>query len=238
MKLQLVTHCWNYGRLLTYQLSSFVLYPPKKLSLTVTTFYNEEDERTCEVLDYFGQQEIANVTWDWWKVEKGKLFRRAIGRNMVALSNQADWVWFTDCDQVFHQGCLDALPNQLDHCDSDLVFPEYVSVSKHHDKRSSIFDDLEQKACLLDIAPEDFSPQRHTRAIGALQIVRGSVLRETGYCKDIPKYMKPPKRWSKTYEDVSFRKTLGTDGTPIDLPGLFRIEHRTKGRKRLHAAQL
>jgi hypothetical protein len=238
MKLQLVTHCWNYGRLLNYHLSSFALYPPKNLSLTVTVFYSAEDERTCEVLRYFDQQKIENVTWHWWKLEQGQLFRRAIGRNMAALSNQADWVWFSDCDQVFHRGCLDALPDELDRCDSDLVFPRNVSVSQHHKQRSQIFDDLDQNPCLLDIDPEEFSPQHHTRAIGALQIVRGSVLRETGYCKDIPKYMKPPKRWRKTFEDVQFRKTLGTDGTPIELPGLFRIEHQAKGRKLLHAAQL
>ncbi len=238
MKLQIVTHCWRYARLLTYQLSSFVLYPPKNLSLTVTVFHNEEDQRTCEVLRYFGAQKTPNVTWDWQNVAQGQLFRRAIGRNMAALNNEADWVWFTDCDQVFHDGCLDALPVELSGCDSILAFPRFVKISQHLDSRSPLFGNLSQEPHLAVIDPSDFSPSRHTRAIGALQIARGDVVRETGYCKDYPKYMKPAKRWQKCFEDVKFRKALGTDGTPIDLPGLYRIEHKAKGRKRLHAALL
>ncbi len=238
MELQIVSHCWNYARLLTYQLSSFVLYPPTKLKLTVTVFHNEEDERTCEVLRYFAGQEIPNVRWHWWAVEKGQLWRRAIGRNMAALANAADWVWFTDCDQVFHEGCLDALPAQLEATDSILVYPRFARISRHLDKSDSLFDDLHDSPRLREIAADDFEPVEHPRAIGALQIVRGDVVRKTGYCKDVPKYMKPVKRWRRTFEDVKFRKILGTDGSPIDLPGLYRIEHKSKGRRRLHAAKL
>ena len=41
--LEIVSHCWGYANMLTYQLSSFVNYPPTKLNLTVTVFYAEED---------------------------------------------------------------------------------------------------------------------------------------------------------------------------------------------------
>ena len=238
MKLEIVTHCWNYARLLTYQLSSFVLYPPKRLCLTVTVFHNEADQRTCEALGYFATHQVPNITWNWRNIEQGQLFRRAIGRNMAALSNRADWVWFTDCDQVFHEGCLDALPEQAEECDSPLLYPRYVNICEHLDSQSSIFAEFHRSPCLMEIDVAHFFPSFQPRAIGALQIVRGDVARQVGYCKDIPKYMKPASRWQKTYEDVKFRKTLGTNGTPIDLPGLFRIEHKAKGRKRFHAAKL
>ena len=41
--------------MLTYQLSSFVNHPPKKLSLTVTVFYSIEDEGTVDTLAYFSK---------------------------------------------------------------------------------------------------------------------------------------------------------------------------------------
>ena len=44
--LEIVSHCWGYANMLTYQLSSFVNYPPSKLNLTVTVFYSEEDTKT------------------------------------------------------------------------------------------------------------------------------------------------------------------------------------------------
>ncbi len=231
MKLQIVTHCWNYARLLTYQLSSFVLHPPKDVSLTMTVFYNEEDRRTTEVLRYFVQQEVRNVTWHWWNLEQGQLFRRAIGRNLAALSNQADWVWFTDCDQVFHEGCLDALPAAWEACDAVLVFPRQVQVTEQLNPDNPMFRDLHQSPKLLEINPDDFFTVSQARAFGALQIVRGDVLRKIGYCKDVPKYMKPAKRFGRTYEDVKFRRILGTNGTPIELPGVYRIEHKAKPRR-------
>ena len=74
MQLQIVSHCWNYSRLLTYQLSSLVLHPPRKLDVTMTVFYNEEDTRTCEVLEYFGQRDVPGVTWQWWHQKQGRTY--------------------------------------------------------------------------------------------------------------------------------------------------------------------
>ncbi|GIS36379.1 MAG: hypothetical protein Ct9H90mP7_3870 [Candidatus Neomarinimicrobiota bacterium] len=76
-------------------------YPPTKLNLTVTVFYAQEDTKTKATLDFFSQITMPNITWNFHSLSKGKLFRRAIGRNMAARSKEADWIWFTDCDIIF-----------------------------------------------------------------------------------------------------------------------------------------
>ncbi|MDY0168639.1 MAG: hypothetical protein RBS80_18975 [Thermoguttaceae bacterium] len=231
MRLEIVTHCWNYSRLLTYQLSSLVLYPPSQLSVRMTVFHNHEDARTSKVLGFFGGIAVPNVEWHWWQVQKGLLFRRAIGRNMAALESRADWVWFTDCDQVFHKTCLDALPDQLAEQTAHLVFPKYVACSEHLDMESPLIQATSGPPRVIDINPAEFTLKLQDRAIGALQIARGETVRATGYCKDIPRFMRPASRFHRTREDVAFRRFMGTPGEPIDLPGLYRIEHRPKGRR-------
>jgi hypothetical protein len=72
--------------------------------------------------------------------------------------------------------------------------------------------------------------KRQNRAVGPLQIVKGEVARELGYCRDVAKFMRPSARWMRTFEDVRFRKILGTRGTPVQAEGLVRIEHHAKGR--------
>ena len=78
--------------------------------------------------------------------------------------------------------------------------------------------------------PCDTVLKRHNRAIGGLQIVRGDVARRLGYCRDEPRFMQPASRWMRTFEDVRFREILGTQGSPVEVEGLMRIEHHAKGR--------
>ncbi len=229
MSLEIVCHCWNYSRLLTYQLSSLVLFPPKDVGVTMTVFHNEEDERTVQVLDYFRAISADNVSWNWRQLEKPLLFRRAIGRNMAALETKADWIFFTDCDQVFREGCIDSF-TQLMSIEAPLVYPRYVNCTTHIGADNPILEKADEGPAILDIDPADFQPVLHTRAIGGVQVARGDVVRQTGYCKDIPRFMKPARKFHRTREDVVFRRLLGTPGEPVDMPNIFRIEHKQKGR--------
>lgn len=231
MHTEIVSHCWNYSRLLTYQLSSLVLYPPSETSVTMTVFYNEEDRRTCEVLKYFAGLKVPRVQWHWWRLDQPQLFRRAIGRNMAALASEADWIWFTDCDQVFHRGCLDTLARRLPSCRGPLAYPRCVGCTDHLDSDNPVFKKVDAGPAVVDIDPGDFRPVPQPRAIGALQITRGELVRRIGYCKDIPQFMRPAKQFGRTFEDVKFRKLLGTKGEPMDIPGVYRIEHQPKGRR-------
>ena len=60
--------------MLTYQLSSFVNYPPTKLNLTVTVFYAEEDTKTKATLDFFSQITKPNITWNFHPGGNSKLY--------------------------------------------------------------------------------------------------------------------------------------------------------------------
>ena len=123
LRLEIVSHCWRYAPHLTYQLSSLVLHPPKEVDVKMTVFHAPGDVDTVRLLDRAGGRDVPNITWNWQPIEKDRLFRRGIGRNLAALATEADWIWFTDCDVVFHEGALDAAAKVLRGRDDYLVFP-------------------------------------------------------------------------------------------------------------------
>ena len=69
-----------------------------------------------------------------------------------------------------------------------------------------------------------------TDAVGALAIVHGDVARACGYCEQLKFFQRPVERWSKAFEDRTFRWLMGTGGVPLDVPGVYRIRHQHKGR--------
>jgi hypothetical protein len=229
LRLEIVSHCWNYARLLSYQLSSLVLYPPRDTHVTVTVFYNTDDSRTRRVLECFDRHRPDNVHWHWWHLERGRLFRRAIGRNLAALASRADWVWFADCDHIFRNGCLDELAAQIVEARESLYYPETVRTcaEEHGD---SLVELNAAGMGLWDIDPMYFRPLPYNRAIGGVQIARGELVRQTGYCKNVPQFQQPAETYQRSKEDVRFREILGTDGTPLALSNVFRIQHTLKGR--------
>jgi len=229
LTVEIVSHCWNYAHLLDYQLSSLVNYPPQKLDIIVTIFYSPEDIKTLEMLDFFGKKKIPNITWNWQELPKEMLFRRSIGRNKAALSTKADWVWFTDCDLIFHEQCLDQLAEALKGRNDVLLFPqqERITTLLAEDDPILLEGAIPQ---LLEINTDEFKVVNITRATGPLQITHGDVARSSGYCKHISIYQKTVKHWNKTYEDRTYRWLLGSQGVAIDVPGVYRIKHLFKGR--------
>jgi hypothetical protein len=232
LSLEIVSHCWQYSHLLAYQLSSLVLHPPTKLTVRVTVFYSPEDTRTAELLRFFSGLPTPKVTWNWRPLDRWHLFRRAIGRNLAALQTAADWIWFTDCDVVFHEGCLDALADSLQGRRDPLVFPREEKCTALLASTDPLLEAAAHRPALVAIDPTQCHPVVHTRAVGPLQIAHGDVARQIGYCACLRYYQKPAARWQKAYEDRAFRWLLRTHGTPIDVPGVFRIKHLDKGRYR------
>ncbi len=231
ISIEIVSHCWNYANILTYQLSSLVLFPPKKVTVFMTVYYEERDERTKEVLSFFTRQHVDNVVWNFCGIEKSYLLRRAIGRNLSALHTNADWIFFTDCDVLFREEALDLLATQLKGSSDLLVYPRYHKVTELLSDDDSIFVDFTEAGMIRDVDRFRFSVEERTRAVGAFQITRGDVARLGGYCNAITYYHRPVKHWRKCYEDRTFRWLLGTQGTPLEVPGFYRLRHATKGRK-------
>lgn len=230
LSLEIVSHCWRYSHLLAYQLSSLVHHPPSRLSLTVTVFYAVEDEQTAALLEYFGAIQVPNVRWNWQALDQPRLFRRAIGRNLAARATDCDWIWFTDCDVVFHEGCLDGLAATLQGRRDALVFPRHEHCSAVLEPSDPVLNAAAGTPRLVDIDPSEFSAQTCDRATGPLQITHGDVARACGYCESLRVYQQPSPAWAKAHEDRAFRWLLRTPGVAIEVPGVYRIRHLSKGR--------
>ncbi|MCJ8319088.1 MAG: glycosyltransferase family 2 protein [Colwellia sp.] len=229
LTLEIVSHCWQYSNMLTYQLSSFVNNPPKDISLTVTVFYSKDDAGTVATLAYFSTLAPENITWNWQPLTNGKLFRRGIGRNMAALSTKADWVWYTDCDIIFHKNCLDSLAEQLKGKTESLYFPRQEYTTEMLAESDPMLQANSQPQ-VVDINSDNFSLFSREKAKGAFQIVHGDVARAIGYCGKLFMFQTESERWRKTYEDTAFKWLIKSEGIPLEVEGVFQIRHIKKGR--------
>lgn len=228
-RFEIVSHCWKYSSMLVYQLSSLANYPPTRSSVLMTVFYSEEDLDTVSLLDFFGRRQVPRVKWNWRPLPSGELFRRAIGRNIAALSTQADWIWMTDCDVIFHRGCLDSLADIIQGRKDILLYPRQDRITALLPGDSSLLRH-ENGWRLVDIPTGDFETRQRDRARGAYQIVHGDVARAIGYCRRLKVYLEPAAHWCKCYEDRAFRWLAGTPGTQVDVAGVYQIRHMEKGR--------
>ena len=229
-QLQIVSHCWQYSHLSLFQLSSLVNYPPHDCELTYTLFYAAEDKGMCELIKHFSAIDLPNVTWDWQVLPKAQLFRRAIGRHQASLSSRADWLWFADCDLIFHEGCLDSVVAATTNKQTGLVFPDHEGITELLPGDHPMLNQSIGESGTIDIDTSLFTPNIITKAKGAFQIVHGDVARAVGYCGSIKLYQTPTHTWRKTYEDTVFRRMIGYDGEPVDIRNLYRIRHAEKGR--------
>ncbi|MFP4155061.1 MAG: glycosyltransferase family 2 protein [Halothiobacillaceae bacterium] len=230
LRLEAVSHCWHYSHLLVYQLSSLVLFPPGECDVTMTVFYCPEDRQTGQLLDYFSSIRVPGVQWNWQQLPKEKLFRRGIGRNLAALATRADWVWFTDCDLMFRDGCLDSLVKQLQGRREALFYPEEERRTELLAEDAPLLSQARKKPSVRDIDPSAFVCHRPSRATGPLQITHGDVCRAVGYCRSINLFQKPAPQFAKCHEDRAFRWLLRSQGIAIPVPSVYRIRHVTKGR--------
>ena len=230
LSIEIVSHCWQYGHLLAYQLSSIVNFPPSRATVRMTVFHAGEDLRTRAMLEFFGAMQVPGVSWNWQAIDKGRLFRRSIGRNLIARGTKADWVWFTDCDIIFHRGCLDTLVDQLQGRTDRLVYPREERVTAMLTETDPLLAAERDRPRVVDIDTSEFTCLAIPQATGAYQIVHGDIARACGYCEQVSVFQRPAERWAKTFEDRTFRWLMRTLGTPLDVPGVHRIRHVHKGR--------
>lgn len=228
--MEIVSHCWQYGHLLAHQLSSLVRHPPERVHVTMTVFHSREDRGTVELLDFFGALEVEGVSWNWRALDRSHLMRRAIGRNRAALGTSADWVWFTDCDVIFDEGALTVAGDALQGRTDALVHPAREWRTPLLAPEDPILQPWSPDRGVLELDPEPFIPHELDRATGPMQITHGDAARRLGYCDALSVYQRPADRWQKATEDRAFRWLLGTQGTAVEIPGVYRIRHAHKGR--------
>lgn len=238
MTIRIVTHCYAvdvpwYAKALHYQLSSLAIDPPD-CDVRVDVFYELDDAAVKSVLDLHSD-DPANIKG--WVLTAPKLFRRSIGRNLAALDSlPTDIVWFTDCDHLFLDGCLNRLTdwwaaNRGTYQHPLMVYPREIKIHKTHEMGDALPD---YPDAFARIDPNDFTTKRYTRAIGGVQIVGGQDAMQYGYL--------PDGKWQKPYEgghfaqckcDRAYRSNFRShDGEiiGIDLPGVYRLRHTQNGR--------
>jgi len=241
MKIEFVTHCWQYWRCLTLQLSSFLLHPPSDTSVLVSVCYCPEDTLTQRRMGQIEEWSQATgmpdmVEFRGIAMEKEMLCRRAIGRNQLALTTDADWVWFADCDMVFRGHAIDALAGVLaDAGEAKMVYPQTVRATSQASGDKTIFNVDENWAGPVDVELESWGEKRYHAAIGGAQIVRADVCHSEGYLNKYPGYRRPEKVWKRTHEDPLFRrKCIGGRGMPVRdavvCSGVGRVRHSQRGR--------
>ena len=181
LEVEIVSHCWQYAHLLCYQLSSLVNFPPAKARIRMTVFHAAEDSRTRAMLDFFGGIAAPGVTWNWQALSPPELFRRSIGRNRVARATRADWVWFTDCDIVFHRDCLDTLADALQGRQDLLAYPTHERITPMLEETDPVLAAERDRPRVADIDTSQFELAANPpKAKGAYQVVHGDVARQCG----------------------------------------------------------
>jgi hypothetical protein len=227
MQVEIVTHCWNYSRLLTYQLSSLLLYPPKVETL-VTVFAAKGDQDTINVVEGFRK---LGVNARLWILPKPNLLNRAIGRNLAAQDTEAGVVWFTDADYLFRTGALDALASGVG---KKLYRPRSVEIHFNHATGDDYIDRITEIKP-YDVDPKDFEKQRLSRAIGGVQIVSGDTARRYGYLPASESHQAEyhEKHFKQSRSDRAYRNELQEKGVDTSgkllIPGVYRIRHSESG---------
>lgn len=229
-RLEIVSHCWGYAHLAAYQLWSLVQHERLATDLIYTLYYSREDRDTASLVDYFDQQQVAGLQWQFIELPKPWLMRRAIGRHQAALATQADWLWFTDCDVVFGSESVNRLATVLQHETAPLVYPALEYRSLPLPAEHPWLSDRRAWSHRRSVDAKAFVATPITRATGPLQIVRGDVARGYGYCPRPRLLQKPALSWCKATEDRVFRWQLGTSGKALDVGPFYRIQHQHKGR--------
>jgi hypothetical protein len=231
MRLDIVNHSHNYSRCLIYQLSSLVLFPPKTTDLRYYLFHTADDTDTLAVIDHFKPLmpcEFVTIPQDI-----GVLRNRAAGRNQIAKSTTADWVWFTDTDYLFRKDCLDKLGSIVDQRwghppkEIDICFPRRVLVT-HQEEGDRLINAVDQVA-VFDVPDKSLWPYKMGVAIGGIQIASGSTCRNGGY---VPGMAHEKSNTWNFCSDKRFRYQVQIRHS-IDLPNVCRIRHLTRGYKEI-----
>lgn len=230
MLIDVVSHCYakelpHYANALCYQLSSLILHPPSDCDVRATVCYDPSDQRTMDVLRYFS----SRVPIKGIPLEINRLGRRAIGRNIAAKGTDADRVWFADVDQCYRIGVLDRLCGLSWPLGASMVYPGEIRIHRNHGIGDAATKRVGGEPQIIDIDPAEFISKRYNRAIGGVQIVRGSFAREHGYLDQSPRWMQPLSggEFVSCKCDMAYRSFCRDLGpiVKVDLPGVFRLRH-------------
>jgi hypothetical protein len=233
---EIIPHVWQYHRLMTLQLSSFIHWPP-----TCRVFYRpcvtQEDTPTIAVLKWFSNRLPSSVTLEPHIMDRRRLMRRAIGRNECALTSKSPIVWFADCDYAVLPGDLESIMNAWPK-GHKLAHPGHVRATIPEHGMEMIQSVIEPR--VMPMMLSDFPlAQKHRTAIGGLQFFDGEHCHKMGYCgpKGRGRLFRPADRWQPTKCDKWARSVAGEDVT-MRITVLGRVRHTTRSEGHKEDARL
>lgn len=242
--LEIVTHCYAvtlpfYAAQLQFQVASLLYYCPRSFNVCCTVFTTHADKLTLAFCNEAKVHVLQNLTINCIALSPGSLYRRAVGRNIRALANEANVYWFADVDYFFGQGCIESLLNQV-NADSGLVYPRHVQISPDHAAGDALTAGITQQTKLFPFAKRDqFVQIEQKRCIGGLHIIGANRLAATnpetgnafgyinGHAKCRP--VDAEQGFAQCRCDIPFKSQHGP-ATQIDIKSVFRIRHTTAGR--------
>lgn len=226
--IELVTHCCavelpQYAWTLKAQIEAMLSSDLARL----TVCFWEGDELTKRIVAQYHTSRVRASQ----HMHLATLGRRAIGRNWVSqhlIPAETSTVIFTDADYLWTAEALQTLESWATRPrNATMIYPRKIQVSRDWNLGDEQWG--RSRDGTFSIIPEEFIDQQFTRAIGGVQIVRGSFARENGYLRDDPKWQRPQtgKPFSDFKDDVAYRRFCELRGpiVAVDIPGIYRIRH-------------
>lgn len=267
-----VVHCWakhlpEYAKALTIQGYSLVnslfyrlreeLVPPLKITWTVCL--DPFDENTVQAIDkVLKYVDLTLGETDLFQVfpmclNRGDLFRRAIGRNAAVEINRDSVIWFTDADYFVGSQAIEAIaqhfngPSRIGN--QGLIHPANVWINHDHARGQMMLQGEGYSLISLSHigfpAPSEqgnasrdklFFQRPQKICIGGVQIVDSQTASQGGYLAGTrwQKPVDPAAGFRSCRCDKAFRKQIlqqtGQTSRPITIPDVYRIRHTTAGR--------
>lgn len=232
MKLEIITHCYcppgqdHYAKCLDWQWRSLCIHDFGKFtSVKLTVCASSQDEATYKQLAYM-LDHPGTVDVELELMPYAKLFRRAIGRNMIARRTKADLVWFADADyfvgkEFYPSLCEVKIPYLW------LEWPETYWINSSHEVGDSM---VNEEPFSSREWSSGFKLRKQRKPIGGLFFVSGETARN-GYLDGTrhQKEVDPEKGFRQCRCDVPYRKGMMAC-KPNSIEGIYRLRHTVNGR--------
>lgn len=246
MKIHIISHCWalehvNFAVFLRAQMSS--LYASSLRSTQdwhISVVHDRNDPTVIQELGLIQNQIAMKDRITPVPVDRPQCWRKCIGWDVAARGVlDSDLVWFTTCEYLFTNGCLDAVASFWEQNDRPtMIWPKSYWANKDKKYIDTWSSEHTYTAFPMLPNPARFSQFMCSRAIGGVQIVSGDYVKEFGYLRDDAKYQAPPDRpFPDSLDTAAFRlqmentTTYGPSNSPVTiagisaLPQLFRMRY-------------
>lgn len=240
MHIRFAIQCHNFQRRLCWQLSSILQQNPfdADLSIDIACMENNGEPSTEYVMEVFTAKGL-NISFD--SIYRGghgkeKFAKRGLVRNdqiESAIEDECDWIFFADCDNVYHPDFFNQLVEQLKttkatNCiySKEKIHTEVEDTNAH--AKLAMQSSLIRDAYLRAQKIKKTGKRNKNVAAGCMQVCRVSDIVE----KNNGLYVDPEKtRDSHLFKcgqgaksDKQFRRAMG-GSTRIYLPTQIHMNH-------------